>query len=481
MNLRQVAHGLGLLVLVAVVAPFVIYAVPAVVGAEHSFVVLSGSMEPALSPGDAVVVDETDPADIEEGDVITFARSSGDTAVTHRVVDVREEDGRPVFETKGDANDDPDRQPVPAENVVGSVALTIPMIGHVVQFTNTPLGFVALVLLPLGLLAATEAWSFAREAGVGPGGTDGDGGGAVGEALDSLGTGSGPDDSTGGPVSPLDWPDHHGSVDRTGSAGDRSGSAAARTSDTTDGAPSPGVGAGSNGGADTDRVADLDAGTEASVETGTSAGDDPTAGGDAAADVTVDVTDLNVTLGLLLAATPYTAYVALQLQTLLTLVVAYSVGFSTLALGALRVATWKQAREERRGSQRQAVAGSFDPAAHEVAEDVAGGREPTWRGRAADADRDAPEPSDAPGEPRRRSEAPADAEPDWPAPRADDAPPDWPVEGGNVPVADGPGTDGHGSPADRTADLPDGAACEPTPDVDRADDQGTARSGEGEP
>ncbi|WP_049894090.1 S26 family signal peptidase [Salinarchaeum sp. Harcht-Bsk1] len=79
MNRRRLLHGVGLVVLLALVVPFVIYAVPGVVGAEQSYVILSGSMEPALSPGDAIVVDDTAPSAIEEGDVVTFRRDGQET------------------------------------------------------------------------------------------------------------------------------------------------------------------------------------------------------------------------------------------------------------------------------------------------------------------------------------------------------------------------------------------------------------------
>ncbi|MCW8171877.1 signal peptidase I [Natrialba swarupiae] len=75
-----------MLVLIAIVVPFVIYAVPGVIGAEYSFVVLTGSMAPAIDPGDVVIVGETEPTTIESGDVITFVRDGADTPVTHRVV-----------------------------------------------------------------------------------------------------------------------------------------------------------------------------------------------------------------------------------------------------------------------------------------------------------------------------------------------------------------------------------------------------------
>jgi signal peptidase I len=154
---------LAVLLLLALLAPFAIYAVPGVIGADQSYVVLTGSMEPAISPGDAVVVDGVDPATIVAGDVITFERSAAnDIPTTHRVVEVVTGDAGLAFVTKGDANEDVDTSVVTPDRVVGKVVLTIPFIGYVVQFVNSPLGFVALVVIPFGLLLLTEVWSMVR-------------------------------------------------------------------------------------------------------------------------------------------------------------------------------------------------------------------------------------------------------------------------------------------------------------------------------
>ncbi|ELZ51799.1 peptidase S26B, signal peptidase [Halorubrum coriense DSM 10284] len=156
---KRAANVLGIVLLIALVAPFAVFAVPEVVGADESFVVLTASMSPAIAPGDVVIVAERDPAAIAEGDVITFARGASDVPVTHRVIDVVDEGGALAFETMGDANEGPDPGLVPAGSLVGAVTLTIPYIGYVIQFAGTPAGFVALVLLPFGLLAVTEIWS----------------------------------------------------------------------------------------------------------------------------------------------------------------------------------------------------------------------------------------------------------------------------------------------------------------------------------
>jgi len=161
---RRTARNLvGLLVLVAVVAPFVVTAAPQVVGAAGSYTVLSSSMSPAIHAGDVVVVDGVDPDSIAEGDVITFRppeghQLAGVDRVTHRVVDVVERDGTRYFETKGDANEQADGALVPASNVVGTVWFTIPKIGYVTQFAGTPLGMLTLIVVPAFLLVVSEVY-----------------------------------------------------------------------------------------------------------------------------------------------------------------------------------------------------------------------------------------------------------------------------------------------------------------------------------
>ena len=158
----------SLLALIAIVVPFVIFAVPQVAGASQSYVVLSSSMSPSIHAGDVVVVDGVSPEQIEEGDVITFHPPSGHEIdadlVTHRVVDVAQRDDGRYFRTKGDANEEPDQELVPAENVVGVVQFHIPYIGYVIQFANSSLGILLFVVGPAVLLAVNEVWTLWKAA-----------------------------------------------------------------------------------------------------------------------------------------------------------------------------------------------------------------------------------------------------------------------------------------------------------------------------
>lgn len=147
------------LTLVLVVVPFVLVAVPQLVGATNSFVVLSNSMAdepaPSLQAGDVIFVYQTAPENIEAGDVITY-RSGENQMTTHRVVTVQDSGGTIAFETKGDTNEEADSGVVHPDQVVGTVGFYIPSIGRVVTFAGTSYGLVALVIIPSALLILSE-------------------------------------------------------------------------------------------------------------------------------------------------------------------------------------------------------------------------------------------------------------------------------------------------------------------------------------
>lgn len=114
---RKLGGALGVLVLIAAVVPFLIFAFPQTVGADHGYVVISGSMQPTISQGSVVIVEDAPVEAIGTDDVIAFTRGTGGKPITHRVVEVVRRDGQRTFRTKGDANANPDRDLViPGQN-----------------------------------------------------------------------------------------------------------------------------------------------------------------------------------------------------------------------------------------------------------------------------------------------------------------------------------------------------------------------------
>jgi signal peptidase len=173
---RKAIRILSLALLLILVGAFLIYAFPALVGSEGSYVVLSGSMEPSISAGDVVFVYATDPSTIDVGDIVTFSHDNARIPVTHRVTEVIETNDFPsgvLLRTVGDANEDPDPAAVAGGSVhgvvpsvtlpvVGTVLFVFPYMGHVIQFANTSPGFLLLVGLPLAAFILNEIWTVAR-------------------------------------------------------------------------------------------------------------------------------------------------------------------------------------------------------------------------------------------------------------------------------------------------------------------------------
>lgn len=155
---------IGVVLLLLAVVPFVIYGVPQVAGASHSYVVLSDSMSPEIHAGDVVIVDDVATDQIEVGDVITYESTDADQRITHRVVSIDDAGGERQFVTKGDANEEADQRPVPASAVVGVVQFHIPLIGHVISFASTDAGMLLFVVLPASALAVSEVVSLYRDA-----------------------------------------------------------------------------------------------------------------------------------------------------------------------------------------------------------------------------------------------------------------------------------------------------------------------------
>lgn len=149
------------------------------------YAVLSGSMEPTYHVGSLIYVKDTDPADIEIGDPITFVVNEDLLVATHRVVDkevflttekpvldeneqpVLDENGDPLmeevpleepsyyFQTKGDANAEVDGSPVYYKNVVGVPVFSIPLLGYLSSWLQTRQGMIMGISIALVIIILT--------------------------------------------------------------------------------------------------------------------------------------------------------------------------------------------------------------------------------------------------------------------------------------------------------------------------------------
>ena len=138
----KLISAIGTILLVVAIIACLGLSVPRFAGIEQ-YVVISGSMEPAIPVGSMVYSAQTDPSTLEAGDIIVFySNEAGSTPVTHRVVENHVADGEII--TKGDANEQNDMSPVVYANVLGKLVLHVPMLGYIAAPLGTMTGKIAM-------------------------------------------------------------------------------------------------------------------------------------------------------------------------------------------------------------------------------------------------------------------------------------------------------------------------------------------------
>lgn len=103
----------------------------------YALTIVSGSMEPTINIGDMIIVDQyyKDHVDkINLGDVLVFNKHGA--AISHRVVEIKKQDNKFNFYTKGDNNDSVDNWIVDSDEVIGVAKVNIPVIGYPVVIWN---------------------------------------------------------------------------------------------------------------------------------------------------------------------------------------------------------------------------------------------------------------------------------------------------------------------------------------------------------
>ena len=129
------------------------------IGGYSPLIVLTDSMLPEISSGDLIIVQQTDPAEVKVGDVISFfdPAGNGTSVVTHRVIELVTEDGVTKWRTRGDNNNTEDRELVPMDNLVGLWKGTrIAGAGNVAMFLQSTPGLIVCIACPIALLVGYD-------------------------------------------------------------------------------------------------------------------------------------------------------------------------------------------------------------------------------------------------------------------------------------------------------------------------------------
>jgi signal peptidase I len=156
---------LGMAIAVTAIAMVLLVSVGPKVLPYQTFFVRSGSMSPTFDTGSLIFLKKVDAAALERGDVITFERPDRPgTLITHRIVAVESGASGMVFETKGDANAQPDSWRVPASGDGWKYAFHVPTIGYLFSYLGTSQARMALLAIPAALLAMLSLIDIRRRA-----------------------------------------------------------------------------------------------------------------------------------------------------------------------------------------------------------------------------------------------------------------------------------------------------------------------------
>lgn len=144
---------------------------------NKAFIVRSGSMEPTVHVGDLLVVNTLTEGLISPlpgvnsrykvGDIVAFSsETSSKIITTHRIISVQNKNNKVFYQTKGDANNAPDKNLIAEDNIIGKSVFNIPHVGKLFAFAKSKNGFFLMVIFPALIVIFYEIVNIIRKMNV---------------------------------------------------------------------------------------------------------------------------------------------------------------------------------------------------------------------------------------------------------------------------------------------------------------------------
>lgn len=115
---------------------------PSIFGIK-GFIVLSGSMEPKIKIDDLVLSKEVSEDNLKVNDVIVF--NDNNKIVTHRIIEITEENNIKKYTTKGDANNTKDNNDITYKDILGKKIAVIPKVGLLINLLKNKITLMILL------------------------------------------------------------------------------------------------------------------------------------------------------------------------------------------------------------------------------------------------------------------------------------------------------------------------------------------------
>ena len=111
------------------------------------------SMYPSIKNGDLIAIDRRVKEKYEVGNVVTFITDDG-SIITHEIIRIDDSSKIVRYYTKGENNNYQDNDYIEIKHIIGEYkGFRIPLLGYVIGFGSTTVGYVLLVILPLGFIS----------------------------------------------------------------------------------------------------------------------------------------------------------------------------------------------------------------------------------------------------------------------------------------------------------------------------------------
>lgn len=116
------------------------------IGNISVFNIVSQSMTPTINVNDLIIIKKCPQEQIKEGDIITYKKKDK-SIVTHRVQNVKVENGQNIYTTKGDNNSVEDEEEISYSQVYGKYILKVKGIGKFAQEVQKNNGLITIAII----------------------------------------------------------------------------------------------------------------------------------------------------------------------------------------------------------------------------------------------------------------------------------------------------------------------------------------------
>jgi len=149
-SVRENLKFIGILLLIYIVITLALRFIP-FFQKYNTYTIRTDSMEPVLMIGDVVVVEDINPKDVKEGDIIAFyvdvTNDGVDDVIIHYIAEVIEYDEDTlVYKSKPEISNLQDRWTIEEEDIIGIYAYKVENIGKMLLFLNSWIGRIILLV-----------------------------------------------------------------------------------------------------------------------------------------------------------------------------------------------------------------------------------------------------------------------------------------------------------------------------------------------